>query len=39
MRQGDFPNATMVLNRALQLDPQNIAISKDLSLSYYFQKN
>lgn len=39
MKQGDFPNATMVLNRALQLDPQNIAISKDLALSYYFQKN
>ncbi|MEP7163424.1 MAG: hypothetical protein ABI741_01960 [Ferruginibacter sp.] len=39
MKQGDFPNATMVLNRALQFDPQNIAISKDLALSYYFQKN
>ena len=39
MKQGDFPNATMVLNRALQFDPGNIAISKDLALSYYFQKN
>jgi tetratricopeptide (TPR) repeat protein len=39
MRQRDFPNASLVLNRALQLDPQNIEISKDLSLSYYFQKD
>jgi len=39
MKQGDFPNAVMVLNRAMQADPQNIAIAKDLALSYYFQKN
>lgn len=39
MKQGDYPNATLVLNRALQLDPQNIAISKDLALNYYLQKD
>jgi tetratricopeptide (TPR) repeat protein len=39
MKQRDFPNATLVLNRALQLDPQNIAILKDLALCYYFQKD
>jgi Tfp pilus assembly protein PilF len=39
MKQHDFPNATLVLNRALQLDPQNIDILKDLALSYYFQKD
>jgi tetratricopeptide (TPR) repeat protein len=39
MRQGDYANATLVLNRGLQQDPQNIAIAKDLALSYYFQKD
>ena len=39
MKQGDFPNAVLVLNRATQLDPGNIEISKDLSLNYYFEKN
>jgi tetratricopeptide (TPR) repeat protein len=39
MKQGDFPNAILVLNRALQLDPQNIDIAKDLALNYYFQKD
>jgi tetratricopeptide (TPR) repeat protein len=38
MRQGDHANAILVLNRALQLDPQNIAMGKDLALSYYFQQ-
>ncbi len=39
MKQGDFQNAVMVLNRALLLDPQNIAIAKDLAISYNFQKD
>lgn len=39
MRQGDYANAIIVLNRGLQQDPANIAISKDLALSYYFQKD
>jgi len=39
MKQRDFPNAAIVLNRALQLDPQNLDIAKDLALSYYFQKD
>ena len=39
MKQGDFPNAVLVLNRATQLDPGNIEISKDLALNYYFEKN
>jgi hypothetical protein len=38
MRQGDHANAILVLNRALQLDPQNISMGKDLALSYYFQQ-
>ncbi|MEP6710812.1 MAG: tetratricopeptide repeat protein [Ferruginibacter sp.] len=39
MRQGDYANAILVLNRSAQLDPQNIGIAKDLAMSYYFQKD
>jgi Tfp pilus assembly protein PilF len=38
MRQGDHANAILVLNRALQQEPKNIAMAKDLALSYYFQR-
>ena len=33
MRQGDYANAILVLNRAVQMEPQNIAVLKDLSLN------
>jgi len=39
MRQGDYTNAILVLNRAVLLDPKNIEIQKDLSLNYYFAKD
>ncbi|MEP6595150.1 MAG: tetratricopeptide repeat protein [Ginsengibacter sp.] len=39
MRQGDFANATLVLNKALQQQPDNIEITKDLALNYYLQKD
>ncbi|MEO6454089.1 MAG: tetratricopeptide repeat protein [Ginsengibacter sp.] len=39
MLQGDFSNATLVLNRAIQKDPGNIEISKDLAFNYYLQKD
>ena len=39
MRQGDYANAVLVLNRSLQLEPRNISMAKDLALSYYFQKD
>jgi tetratricopeptide (TPR) repeat protein len=39
MRQGDFSNAIMVLNRALKQSPNNLAILEDLAFSYYLQKN
>ena len=39
MRQGDYPNAVLVLNRGLQADPGNIPMAKDLSLCYYLQKD
>ena len=38
MRQGDYANASLVLTRALQQDPQNLEISKDLALDYLLQK-
>jgi lipopolysaccharide biosynthesis regulator YciM len=38
MRQGDYANAILVLNRAVKLDEKNIEIAKDLGLNYYFAK-
>jgi Tfp pilus assembly protein PilF len=38
MQQGDFSNATLVLSRALQLEPGNAEIIRDLSLSQFLQK-
>lgn len=39
MVQSDYSNAILVLNRAIQLEPQNIELSKDLAVSYYLNKN
>jgi hypothetical protein len=39
MQQADYTNAVLVLNRAVQLEPQNIGIAKDLSLSYFLQRD
>ena len=39
MRQGDYSNAILVLNRAILIDPKNIEIAKDLGLNYYFAKD
>ena len=39
MRQGDYANAIVVLNRALKEESNNIEISKDLAFSYYLQRN
>ena len=39
MRQGDFANAVVVLNRAYQMQPKNTQIGKDLALNYYFKKD
>jgi Tfp pilus assembly protein PilF len=39
MQQGDFSNATLVLNRALQLEPANTEIIRELSLSQFLQKD
>ncbi|MFM2326996.1 MAG: hypothetical protein RIR31_1198, partial [Bacteroidota bacterium] len=39
MRQADYSNAILVLNRAAKLDPKNMEIAKDLGLNYYFSKD
>jgi Flp pilus assembly protein TadD len=39
IQQGDYANAVLVLNRASQIDPADIDITKDLALSYYLQKD
>ena len=39
MRQGDYVNATVVLTRALSLDPKSTPIAKDLAQTYYYQSD
>ena len=38
-RQGDYSNAIMVLTGAIQKDPQNLELLKDLAFNYYLQKD
>jgi len=35
IKDGDFSNAVLVLNKAHEQDPNNLSISKDLALTYY----
>ncbi len=35
MQQGDYDNAVMVLNNALQQDPNNLDIQKDLAFANF----
>jgi tetratricopeptide (TPR) repeat protein len=39
MQQGDFDNAILVLNRALEGDRNNRDLQKDLVLAYYYKRN
>lgn len=39
VRQGDYPNAIMILNRALQKDAANLDLQKDLAFAYYLQRD
>jgi Tfp pilus assembly protein PilF len=39
MRSGDFDNAIIVLNRALQNDTKNLELQKDLAMSYYLKRD
>jgi Tfp pilus assembly protein PilF len=38
-RDGDYANAIIVLNNALKQDPNNLEVLKDLSFTYYLQKD
>jgi Tfp pilus assembly protein PilF len=38
-RQGDYANAILVLNRALQQQPNDLELLKDLAFSYYLQRD
>ena len=37
-RQGDYTNAIVVLTGAVQKDPQNLELQKDLAFNYYLMK-
>jgi tetratricopeptide (TPR) repeat protein len=39
MRNGDYANAVIVLSNALKKDPENLEVQKDLTFTYYLQKN
>ncbi len=39
MRSGDWDNAILVLNKALQQDQNNLELQKDLALSYYYKRD
>jgi tetratricopeptide (TPR) repeat protein len=39
MQRGDFDNAVIILNRALQMDKNNLDMQKDLAMSYYYKRD
>jgi tetratricopeptide (TPR) repeat protein len=39
IRQGDYNNAILVLNRAIHNDNENIELKKDLAFAYYMQRD
>jgi Tfp pilus assembly protein PilF len=39
IRQGDYSNAILVLNKALQSDPNNFELKKDLAFAYYLHRD
>src|SRR5687768_6153134 len=39
MRNGDFDNAILVLNKALQQDDKNLELQKDLVLAYFYKRD
>jgi Tfp pilus assembly protein PilF len=39
IRQGDYNNAVVVLNRALRADADNLDLLKDLAFSYYLKRD
>src|SRR3954466_13579058 len=39
IKQGDYTNAALVLNKALQKEPDNLSVLKDQALVYYLQRD
>ena len=39
MRSGDWDNAVLVLNRALQQEPRNLDYQKDLAMTYFYKRD
>jgi tetratricopeptide (TPR) repeat protein len=39
MRQGDYTNAVLILNRCIEKEPTNTSVGKDLALSYFYTQN
>lgn len=39
MQQGDYENAILVLNKALQLQPDDLQIAKDILFTYYLKRD
>ena len=39
IRQGDYANAVIILNRSIEQNPENISLQKDLSMCYFYQKD
>jgi tetratricopeptide (TPR) repeat protein len=39
LRQGDYENAILVLNKAIQQDASNLEMSKDLLFAYYLKRD
>ncbi|MEJ7676816.1 MAG: tetratricopeptide repeat protein [Segetibacter sp.] len=39
LKQGDYENAVLVLNKALQMQPDDLQISKDLLFAYYLKRD
>jgi tetratricopeptide (TPR) repeat protein len=39
MRSGDWNNAILVLNKALQQDPNNLELQKNLTMAYYYKRD
>jgi tetratricopeptide (TPR) repeat protein len=38
-RQGDYPNAILVLNRAIEKETNNLELKKDLAFAYYLNRD
>ena len=39
MKAGDHDNAILVLNKAIQNEPENEQLLQDLALAYFYKKN